>query len=202
MVFRPGVSGNPKGRPRIHPVRAPRGRWGRSPLTLVENNLRIRASAALAASGGGPPQPAATFLVADARGRLTLFECQRCHRHCRDLFLPALACRYCLGLDHSARHGQARRYPAIWRISTLRRRLAKFKPSNANFYRIAAKIEALQAALRYRRVRRVWKRGGTYTGRGGRTVHGRWVKSGEVRLYDATAQPSDNPSHAGVARAL
>jgi hypothetical protein len=53
---------------------------------------------------------------------LPWFECPRCGRRCRHIFLDELACRKCLRLDYASRHLR-RQTPGVGRVERLRRKL-------------------------------------------------------------------------------
>jgi len=53
---------------------------------------------------------------------LPWFECPRCRRRCRHIFLDELACRKCLRLDYASRHLR-RQTPGVGRVERLRRKL-------------------------------------------------------------------------------
>src|SRR5215813_9291164 len=53
---------------------------------------------------------------------LPWFECPRCGRRCRHIFLDELACRICLRLDYASRHLH-RQTPGVHRVMRLRRKL-------------------------------------------------------------------------------
>jgi hypothetical protein len=58
---------------------------------------------------------------------LPWFECPRCGRRCRHIFLDELACRKCLRLDYAGRH-LYRQTPAVHRVARLRRKLGAADP--------------------------------------------------------------------------
>lgn len=60
-------------------------------------------------------------IVRDAQGK-PLFECPRCRRRCRHIYLKDIACRECCGLDWSSRH-LYRSLPGVHRIARWRRQL-------------------------------------------------------------------------------
>jgi len=89
---------------------------------------------------------------------LPWFECPRCHRRCRHIFLDELACRKCLRLDYASRH-LYRQTPAVHRVARLRRKLGadphpfaplpecRHAPSRAYYERLVAKVHAEEQAL-------------------------------------------------------
>jgi hypothetical protein len=87
---------------------------------------------------------------------LPWFECPRCGRRCRHIFLDELACRICLRLDYACRHLH-RQMPGVHRVARLRRKLGADPHPFANiperpkhhvrFHRIAERIRAEEAGL-------------------------------------------------------
>jgi hypothetical protein len=57
--------------------------------------------------------------------RRSWFECPKCGRRCRHLYLGQLACRTCCGLDYSSRH-VARWAPGVRSVVRWRRQLARY----------------------------------------------------------------------------
>jgi hypothetical protein len=87
---------------------------------------------------------------------LPWFECLRCARRCRHIFLPEIACRKCLRLDYASRHLH-RQTSSVHQVARLRKKLGAdprpFAPlperprSYTRFHRIAAEIRALEFGL-------------------------------------------------------
>ena len=87
---------------------------------------------------------------------LPWFECPRCGRRCRHIFLDDLACRICLRLDYASRHLH-RQMPGVHRVARLRRKLGVYphpfaaipeRPKHhVRFHRIAERIRAEEAGL-------------------------------------------------------
>jgi hypothetical protein len=87
---------------------------------------------------------------------LPWFECPRCGRRCRHIFLDELACRICLRLDYASRHLH-RQMPGVHRVARLRRRLGvdphpfaaipERPKHHVRFHRIAERIRAEEAGL-------------------------------------------------------
>ena len=83
------------------------------------------------------------------------FECQ-CGRRCKHLYLDALACRTCCGLDYASRHLH-RSVPGVHRVMRWRRQLGidphpfaaipKRPRHHTRFHRIAARIRAEESKL-------------------------------------------------------
>jgi hypothetical protein len=86
------------------------------------------------------------------------FECPRCARRCRHIFLEELACRKCLRLDYASRH-LYRQTSGVHRVARLRRKLGAdprpFAPlpecrhgrHRAHHEKLVAKIHAEEQAL-------------------------------------------------------
>jgi hypothetical protein len=87
---------------------------------------------------------------------LPWFECPRCGRRCRHIFLDELACRICLRLDYASRHLH-RQMPGVHRIARLRLKLGAdphpFAPlperpkHHVRYHRIVARISNEEAKL-------------------------------------------------------
>src|SRR5262249_33029187 len=121
-------------------------RWGEIPCELARRvpNLLVN---------GNP------VLVVWTDHVLPWFECLRCARRCRHIFLDELACRKCLRLDYASRHLH-RQTPSLHRVARLRRKLGDcdlraFAPlparrpgrSKAYHERLVAMIHAEEQAL-------------------------------------------------------
>jgi hypothetical protein len=100
-------------------------------MRFVEDRVRIRV--ADVAPAGGWLGPGAPFLLLNGReieitrdceglcrGRAWLI-CPRCRSRRRHLYLPEIACRVCLDLRYSCRHGVTRRLRILVHIARWRR---------------------------------------------------------------------------------
>ena len=87
---------------------------------------------------------------------LPWFECPKCARRCRHIFLDELACRKCLRLDYASRHLH-RQTPSVHQVARLRRKIGAdprpFAPlperprRHTRYNRIADEIRAQERGL-------------------------------------------------------
>jgi hypothetical protein len=95
------------------------------------------------------------LVVWDSQGR-PYFECGRCSKRVKHIYLPELMCRQCCGLDYSSRH-IARSVPGILRVMRWRRQIGidphpfapipKRKRHHTRYHRIVARILLEERAL-------------------------------------------------------